>query len=109
MWSGCLRNSAARFSRNQICRFSRLPRSVSRSFHRAISSGKWKKKRGLYFATGTKEGWICDRRGKMRFFDSSGEIARSGLVPEFPIEISIQEEPEEERKPELKRRVRSHG
>ena len=66
-------------------------------------------KRGLYFATGAKEVWICDRRGKMCFFDSSGEIARSGLVPEFPIEISIQEKPEEERQPELKRRVRSHG
>jgi hypothetical protein len=51
--------------------------------------------------------WICERRGKMRFFDSSGEIAHSRLVPEFPIEISIQEEPEEERQPELKRPVRS--
>jgi Uma2 family endonuclease len=65
-------------------------------------------KRGLYFATGAKEVWICERSGKMRFFDSSGEIAHSRLVPEFPTEISI-EEPEEERQPEFKRRARSRG
>jgi hypothetical protein len=46
-------------------------------------------KRGLYFATGAKEVWICERRGMMRFFDCSGEIARSCLVPEFPTEISV--------------------
>jgi Uma2 family endonuclease len=28
-------------------------------------------KRGLYFATGAQEVWICERRGEMRFFDSS--------------------------------------
>jgi len=45
----------------------------------------------------------------MRFFDSSGEIAHSRLVPEFPAKISIEEEPEEERQPELKQRARSRG
>jgi Uma2 family endonuclease len=60
-------------------------------------------KRALYFATGAKEVWICERDGKMRFFDSAGEMAHSRLVPQFPAEISI----EEERRPELKRRARS--
>jgi Uma2 family endonuclease len=60
-------------------------------------------KRALYFATGAKEVWICERDGKKRFFDSTGEIAHSRLVPQFPAEISI----EEERRPELKRRARS--
>jgi Uma2 family endonuclease len=62
-------------------------------------------KRALYFATGAQEVWICERSGKMRFFDSSGELAHSRLVPEFPSEISI----EEERQPQLKRRARSCG
>jgi len=66
-------------------------------------------KRGLYFATGAKEVWICERKGKMRFFDSSGEMANSRLVPEFPTEISIEEGPENERQPELKERARSRG
>ena len=66
-------------------------------------------KRGLYFATGAKEVWICERSGKMRFFDSSGEIGHSRLVPEFPTGISIEEKPEQERQPELKRRARSRG
>ena len=60
-------------------------------------------KRALYFATGAKEVWMCERAGTVRFFDSRGEIAHSRLVPEFPTEISIEEEPEEERPPELKR------
>ena len=66
-------------------------------------------KRGLYFATGAKEVWICERSGKMRFFESSGEMAHSRLVPEFPAEISIEAEPGEARQPEPKQRARSRG
>jgi hypothetical protein len=47
-------------------------------------------KRALYFATGAKEVWICERDGRVRFFDSSGEIAYSHLVPGFPNLISVQ-------------------
>ena len=53
--------------------------------------------------------WIRERSGKMRFFDSSGEIAHSRLVPGFPTEISIGRKPEDERQSELKRRARSDG
>ena len=31
-------------------------------------------KRALYFATGAKEVWICEREGTVRFFDSAGEL-----------------------------------
>lgn len=41
-------------------------------------------KRALYFATGAKEVWICEREGRLRFFDSRGEIARSHLVARIP-------------------------
>lgn len=54
-------------------------------------------KRALYFASGAKEVWICERDGTVRFFDSSGEIAHSHLIPEFPTVISIQRSLAEER------------
>jgi Uma2 family endonuclease len=54
-------------------------------------------KRALYFATGAKEVWICERDGSLHFFDSSGKIAHSHLVPEFPKVISIQRALAEER------------
>lgn len=54
-------------------------------------------KRALYFATGAKEVWICERNGTVRFFDSCGEIAHSHLMPQFPKEISIQRALVEER------------
>jgi Uma2 family endonuclease len=54
-------------------------------------------KRALYFATGAKEVWICERDGTMRFFNATGEIAHSHLVPEFPKVISVQRALAEER------------
>jgi Uma2 family endonuclease len=60
-------------------------------------------KRALYFATGAKEVWICERDGRLRFFDSSGEIAHSHLIPEFPKVISIRRALAEERQVEAGR------
>ena len=54
-------------------------------------------KRALYFATGAKEVWICEREGTVRFFDSRGETAHSHLIAEFPKVISIRRAPAEER------------
>lgn len=54
-------------------------------------------KRALYLATGAKEVWICERDGTVRFFDSSGEIVHSHLIPEFPKVISIHRAVAEER------------
>jgi hypothetical protein len=53
--------------------------------------------------------WICERSGNMRFFEFSGEIAHPRLVPDFPIEISIEEERAVKRQPELKQRAQSRG
>ncbi len=44
-------------------------------------------KRLLYFERGAQELWTCDLKGRMRFFDSSGEMSGSGLVPSFPSDI----------------------
>ena len=46
-------------------------------------------KRAAYLAIGAKEVWICEREGRMRFFDSAGELSQSRLVPQFPKQISI--------------------
>lgn len=44
-------------------------------------------KRHLYFAHGALEFWTCDVKGRMRFFDLSGEITESAVVPTFPARI----------------------
>ena len=45
-------------------------------------------KRELYFKAGALEFWLCSERGKMRFFDSQGELPKSRLCPEFPETLS---------------------
>ncbi len=44
-------------------------------------------KRDLYFLKGAQEYWLCDQVGAMRFFNRSGELARSVMCPEFPLRI----------------------
>ncbi len=41
-------------------------------------------KRELYFKAGASEFWLCDEKGRMRFFNPQGEIPFSNLCPEFP-------------------------
>jgi Uma2 family endonuclease len=44
-------------------------------------------KRKLYCEKGAKEFWICDQKGQFRFFSPDEELARSLLLPEFPVTI----------------------
>lgn len=44
-------------------------------------------KKDLYFAAGAEEVWVCDIQGKMKFYHRQGELSKSLLVPEFPLEI----------------------
>ncbi len=46
-------------------------------------------KKGLYFARGAREFWICGQNGKVRFFDRHRELGRSDLIPRFPNLIKI--------------------
>ncbi len=48
-----------------------------------------KNKRKLYFEVGATEVWICDAKGKVKFYDPAGEIGTSVLVPTFPKVVSI--------------------
>ncbi len=45
-------------------------------------------KRELYFKAGAGEVWLCDEKGRMRFFNQQGEMSQSGLCPGFPKHLS---------------------
>ena len=44
-------------------------------------------KRQIYFERGALEVWLCDAEGKLTFFNSAGELARSALFPDFPTQL----------------------
>lgn len=44
-------------------------------------------KRELYFESGAKEFWICDKEGNMSFFNSERKLEHSELVNSFPGKI----------------------
>lgn len=43
----------------------------------------------LYLDAQAQEAWTCSEDGVMRFFDASGELAQSKLVPRFPKKINL--------------------
>jgi Uma2 family endonuclease len=53
------------------------------------TSDEMMQKKTLYFAGGAEEFWICDLEGNMSFYQKSGQIALSNLVPDFPRLIVI--------------------
>ena len=56
-------------------------RSPSNSF------AEIQEKMQLHFGIGAIECWVCDREGKMSFFDADGPIPRSKLCPDFPDQV----------------------
>ncbi len=48
-----------------------------------------KEKQALYFEKGATEVWICNRKGKMTFFNQKGKMKKSLFMPEFPKKIAI--------------------
>jgi Uma2 family endonuclease len=45
-------------------------------------------KKDLFLAAGALEYWLCDKAGNLRFFNVSGELAKSKLAPKFPLRLS---------------------
>jgi Uma2 family endonuclease len=43
----------------------------------------------LYLGAQAVEAWMCGEDGAVRFFDASGELAQSKLVPRFPKKINL--------------------
>ena len=56
-------------------------RSPSNSFEEI------QEKMRLYFGIGAIECWVCDREGRMSFFNADGPIPRSELCPDFPDKV----------------------
>ncbi len=46
-------------------------------------------KRNLYLAAGAIEVWICNLAGQISFFDASGSLTTSRLVPNFPAQVNL--------------------
>ncbi len=45
------------------------------------STREMEEKRGLYFANGAQEFWLCDEQGILNFYDCNGKIPASLLFP----------------------------
>ncbi len=46
-------------------------------------------KKQLYFTAGAIEFWVCYEDGDIKFFDTSGELNKSNLMPNFPNKIRV--------------------
>ncbi|NEO28070.1 MAG: Uma2 family endonuclease, partial [Kamptonema sp. SIO4C4] len=77
-------------------RFKRIENEVSASIAPEIcievkSSGNSLEeidfKKGLYLAAQAQEVWLCDEQGQMTFYNATGQLDQSRLVPAFPTQI----------------------
>jgi len=53
------------------------------------TSSEIEEKRNLYLSAGAIEFWVCQENGNMAFFDASGPLKTSNLIPDFPQKIQI--------------------
>jgi Uma2 family endonuclease len=53
------------------------------------SRAEMNQKKRLYFAKGAQEFWLCDKDGKLVFFNAQGQLPESQIIPGFPQQISI--------------------
>ncbi|OKH19933.1 Uma2 family endonuclease [[Limnothrix rosea] IAM M-220] len=49
--------------------------------------GEMEFKKQLYFSAKCQEVWICDENGKISFYDQTGALTKSLLIPDFPLQI----------------------
>ena len=53
------------------------------------SEAEMRDKRRLFFEAGAEEFWLCNLDGAMTFYDASGQIDASKLVPAFPLQLDL--------------------
>jgi Uma2 family endonuclease len=46
-------------------------------------------KKALYFEKGAKEVWLCDRTGRLEYFNPGGKVAKSDFFPDFPHTVEL--------------------
>jgi hypothetical protein len=44
-------------------------------------------KKDLYLEAKAEEVWVCDKNGKITFYNKQGKLDKSSLVPDFPKQI----------------------
>jgi Uma2 family endonuclease len=50
-------------------------------------------KKDLYFGAGAEEVWLCDKAGKMSFYNRQGQLSKSLLIPDFSEQIRRRNQP----------------
>lgn len=50
-------------------------------------------KKDLYLGARAEEVWLCDKEGKMSFYNRQGQLSQSLLVPDFPEQIRRRNQP----------------
>ena len=53
------------------------------------SRAEMNKKKRLYFAKGAQEFWLCDKDGKMLFFNADEKLPESQIIQGFPLRLTI--------------------
>lgn len=61
-----------------------MPEIVVEVLSRSNTGAEMEQKRRLYFEGGAREVWMCDRDGRLTFYDERGEVPTSVLVADFP-------------------------
>ena len=64
-----------------------LPEIVVEVLSDGNTEAELAEKRRLYLEEGAEEVWTCAEDGTMSFYDESGEIERSAVIPQFPKEV----------------------
>ena len=54
------------------------------------TSEEMREKAQLFFEKEAQEFWLCTEEGEMSFYDRTGQLARSLLVPDFPQVVRFQ-------------------
>jgi len=50
-------------------------------------------KKDLYFGAGAEEVWLCDKAGRMSFYNRQEQLSKSLLIPDFPEQIRRRNQP----------------
>ncbi|MDQ2696741.1 MAG: Uma2 family endonuclease [Pseudomonadota bacterium] len=78
------------FRRNRLANpYQESPEIVVEIVSPANTTQEMMEKKELYFARGAREFWLCDKDGRMTFYDNHRELPNSELAGGFPARIDI--------------------